>query len=128
MNLQFQDMSAISKVKLTPSISLFKMQLLTRKSDIKIEDLFRMCSSATNLVTSPCFPFEFVVSLFCAVLAYCGTVFHSPTSFNSTALLQTMVQANTEPFWNTLVKTRNQLVKKKNQIGTHLFPVQIVSK
>ena len=128
MNPQFQDMSAVSKIKMTPSISLSKMQLQTRKSDIKIEDLFRMSSSATNLVTSPCFPFEFVVPLFCAVLANCGTVFHSPTSFNSTALLQTMVQANTEPFWNAVVKTRNQLVKKKNQLGTHLFPVQIVAK
>ena len=46
----------------------------------------------------------------------------------SAALLQAVLQANTETFRNGLVKTRNRAVEKLNGLGTLLIPVEIFFK
>ena len=43
---------------------------------------------------------------------------------HSAALLQAKLQANTEPFRNGLVKTRNRTVEMRNGLGTLLMPAQ----
>ena len=110
MNTPFQQLSAVIKVKFTLSISLVKMQLRARQS----EYLLRTCSVDTNLVISSNNPIQTAVVLCGAMLANYRTVPSSLIGINSGALLQAMLQANTEPFWNILVKTRSQLVEIRN--------------
>ena len=45
-------------------------------------------------------------------------------STHSTALLQAVLQVNTEPFWKGLVETRIRAVGMNNGLGTVLVPVQ----
>ena len=108
------------------SMSLFKNQLYFIKSEFKSEYLCRMCSVAANLVRSIINPFQSAMLLCCVVLANHGTVPYSPNSFISTALLETVLQANMEPFRNTMVKMRNHKVETRNGLGARLVPVQNV--
>ena len=90
MNPPFQELIAVIKVKLTLSISLFKMQLQARQSHFKSEYLFRTFSVATNLVTSPkssfrllryyAVPFWPTTEQFSHFQSYCSAVTSSATS------------------------------------------------
>ena len=124
VNPPFQQLNAVIQLKLTLSMSLLKMLLQFISSELKSKYLFRTCSVATNLVTSLNNPFKSAVLLCCVVLVTHGTVPYSLISFISAALLQ----ANTEPFRNALVKVRTQLVEMRNELRTSLVPLQNVSK
>ena len=103
------------------------MQQQARQNDFKSEYLYRTCSVATNLVTSPNNPFQNTVLLCCVILENYETFPHSLISTISAALLQALPQANTAPFRNALVKMRNQVVNMMNGQGTLLVSVQINS-
>ena len=128
MNPLFHELSAVIKVKLTLSISLFRMQLQAGQSDVKSEFLFRTCSVATNLVTWFKIPFQFAVLLCRAVLASYGTILiHSFQSFGSTATRSATSEHGT--VLEQLVRMRNQRqVGTRNGLRTSLVPVQIVCK
>ena len=103
------------------------MQLQIRQSDFKSENLFHTCSVATTLVTSIIISFHFCLLLRCAVF---GQIRNSSavTHINhSPALLKAVLQANTEPLRNALVKMRNQIVEIRTGLETSLIPIQIVS-
>ena len=111
------------------------MQLQFTQSDFKSEYLFRTCSVAISLVTSPLISFRLLgyyavpaVLKICAVLPKYGAVLYSPIFTPITALLQAVLQANTETFQNDLVETRKRAIELKNGLGTSLVPVQNVSK
>ena len=74
MNSLFQEPNTVIKLKLMLPIDLLRMQLQFMQNDFKSEYLFRTCSVATNLVTSPNNPFQIAVLLCCAVLADYGIV------------------------------------------------------
>ena len=128
MNPLFQELSAVIILKLTLWMSLLRMQMQFKYSDIKIEYLIRTCSVATDLVTLLNTQFQSAVLLRCVVLAKYGTVLYSLISFISAALLQTVLQANTEPFGNALINLRNQSVETWNGLGESLASVKNVSK
>ena len=109
-----QKLSAVIEVILTLSVPISKMQVQARQSDFKSELFFHTCSVDYNLVMLPTNPFPIVVLLRCAVLAIYRAVPYSLFSFIPAALVQAMLEANTQPFQNALVKTRNQMVEKRN--------------
>ena len=127
MHPPFQELSAAIKLKLTLSMRLLRMHQKFSQSDFNSEYLFPTYSVGTNPLTSLSIPFQFAALLCCVVLANYGTVPYSLFSFVSAALLQAVLQANTERFLNELVKLRNQLVARRNRLGTSLVPVQTVS-
>ena len=92
------------------SINLIKLiRTAVYRDWLKSEDLFRTCSFATDLVTS----LEFLSDqYFSAVpfLANNGTVLCSLIFTRIAALLQAVLQDNTEPFWNGLVEMRNRTI------------------
>ena len=101
------------------------MQLQFLQSDFKSEYFFRTCYQSVDITQ------EFIpnaVLLCCADLAKYGTVPYSTIFTPITALLQAVLQANTELFRNDLVKTRNRAVELKNGLKTLLVPVQKISK
>ena len=81
MNSTFQEISTVIEVNLTLLINFFKMQLRARQGDLKSECLFRTCSVATNLVTSPNNEFQIAVLVRFTSSAIYGTVPYSIISF-----------------------------------------------
>ena len=127
MNPPSQELSEKSKVRLTLWISLFKMQQQAGQIDFKCECLFHACSIAANLLTSPNKTIRIAVLLCCAALTKHGTASCFTHSFIAAALIQAVLQANTEPFKNALLNS-NQIVEMSNRFGTLLVPLKIVSK
>ena len=76
------------------------MHLQFLQNDFKSDYLFLMCSVATSAVTSLSSPIQIAVLVYCDVLADFGAVPYSLISFISAALLQALLQVNTEPFRN----------------------------
>ena len=66
--------------------------------------------------------------MLCRLSQLCNSSVFTHFIHFSAALLQAVLQANTEPFRNALVKMRNQREETRNGLGTSLVPVQIVSK
>ena len=96
--------------------------------DFKSEYLFRTCSVATNLVTSLDFHSNLMCFYVVPSLANYGTVSYSPIFTPLAALLQAMLQANTEPIRNGQVEMRNRAVRMRNRLRTSPVPVQKVLK
>ena len=126
MHPPFQELSAVIKLKLTLSLSLLRMYLQFLQGDFKSEYLFRTYFVGTNPVTSLNIPFRFAALLCCVAFANYGAVPYLLISFVSAALLQAVLQANTERFLNALVKMRDQIVERRNGLRTSLVPVQTV--
>ena len=93
------------------SKSLIKLPLQYKELDFKNEFLFRTCSVAIHLVTSHQFHSDLCYYAVPFLLANYGAIPCSLIFTPIAALLQAVLQANTEPFPNGLVETRNWPVK-----------------
>ena len=97
----------VSEIDNVNKFALLKTANIERH--FKSEYLFRTSSVATNLVASVEF-FSELCSFAVPFLANYGTAPYS-LGFNPVAaLLQAVLQENTEPFWNSLVEMRNKTV------------------
>ena len=97
----------VSEIDNVNKFALIKTANIERH--FKTEYLFGTSSVAINLVASV----EFLSELCCFAvpfLANYGTVPYSLVSTPVAALLQAVLQENTEPFWNSLVELRNRTV------------------
>ena len=126
LNPPFQELNAVNDLKLMLSMSLRTIDCV--QSDFESEYLFRTCSLATNLVTALSNPFKFAVLLYCVILVNYWIIPCSILSLMSVALLRAVLQVNTEPLRNALVKMRNQILDVKNGLGTRQVPSPAASK
>ena len=93
------------------SISLMELQLQYIALDFKNEYLFPTCSVATDLVTLHQFHSDLCYYAVPFLLVNYRTIPYSLIFTPIATLLQAVLQANTEPFRNGLVETRNWTVK-----------------
>ena len=101
-------------------MSMSLIRLITTavyRASLKSEYLFRTCSAATNLVTSLQFHAN-LCSYAVPFLANYGTIPNPLIFTHIAALLQAVLQMNTEPFWNGLVETRNRTVGTTREPST----------
>ena len=74
-----------------------------------------------------CWRHREIIRIITMMLCRFGQLPKSSVFAHSAALLQAVLQANTELFWNGLVETSSRAIEMRNWLGTFLVPVQFPS-